>query len=152
MIHQAYWVIGVTVIGLALSVACLLGAVSQQDSASSVRARLIGTWELVSTVEYWTDGSKRPFPDVGPRGKGFLMYTSDGHMCAAGMNPDRPAWKDVNQPTWKSYAPWRASSAIAGAMKWIPPIKSSITIPRLHWTRAGWGPNKSGHTDSMERS
>jgi hypothetical protein len=27
------------------------------------------------------------------------MYTSDGHMCAAGMNPDRPVWDDVNKPT-----------------------------------------------------
>jgi Lipocalin-like domain len=27
------------------------------------------------------------------------MYTADGHMCAAGMNPDRPAWGDVNGPT-----------------------------------------------------
>ena len=95
MIRPAYWVIGATVIGLA----CLLGAVSQQDSASSVQTRLIGTWELVSTVEYLTDGSERPYPDVGPRGKGFLMYTTDGHMCAAGMNPDRLAWKDVNKPT-----------------------------------------------------
>src|SRR5882724_1567238 len=92
MIRQANWVTGVTVLGLALSVACLLGAVSQQDSARSVRAQLTGTWELVSTVQYLTDGSKRPYPDVGPRGKGFLM-------CAAGMNPDRPAWKDVNKPT-----------------------------------------------------
>jgi hypothetical protein len=36
---------------------------------------------------------------VGPRGKGFLIYTADGHMCAAGMNPDRPAWRDVDKPT-----------------------------------------------------
>ena len=27
------------------------------------------------------------------------MYTADGHMCAAGMNPDRPAWHDVDKPT-----------------------------------------------------
>src|ERR1700687_79327 len=87
------------VIALALTVACLLAAVWQEDTASSVRARIIGTWELVSTTEYMTDGSKRPYPEVGPNGKGFLIYTADGHMCAAGMNPDRPAWKDINKPT-----------------------------------------------------
>jgi hypothetical protein len=87
------------VIALALTVSCLLAAVWQEDTASSVRARITGTWELVSTTEYMTDGSKRPYPEVGPNGKGFLMYTADGHMCAAGMNPDRPGWKDANNPT-----------------------------------------------------
>jgi hypothetical protein len=87
------------VIGLALSATCLLAAVGHRDSAGNVRARIVGTWELVSTVEYMTDGSKRPYQDVGPNGKGFLIYTADGHMCAAGMNPDRPAWDDPNKPT-----------------------------------------------------
>ncbi len=86
------------VIVLALT-ACLLGAAWQADNDSSVRSRIVGTWELVSTVEYMTDGSKRPYPEVGSNGKGFLMYTADGHMCAAGMNPDRPAWHDSNKPT-----------------------------------------------------
>jgi lipocalin-like protein len=60
-----------------------------QDSVSSVRAQIIGTWELVSAEEHMTDGSKRPYQDIGPNGKGYLMYTTDGHMCGAGMNPDR---------------------------------------------------------------
>lgn len=85
-------------VGLTLTVACL-GAVWQEDSASGFRARIVGTWELVSTLEYMTDGSKRPYQEVGPNGKGFLIYTADGHMCAAGMNPDRPAWHDLNKPT-----------------------------------------------------
>ena len=62
-------------------------------------ARMIGAWELVLTEERMVDGSKRPYQDVGPRGKGYLMYTADGHMCAAGMDPDRPTWIDVNKPT-----------------------------------------------------
>jgi hypothetical protein len=67
--------------------------------AADFRSRIIGTWELGSTAYYMTDGSKQPYPDVGPRGKGYLVYTADGHMCAAGMNPDRRAWNDVNKPT-----------------------------------------------------
>src|SRR5436853_400620 len=27
------------------------------------------------------------------------MYESDGHMCAEIMNPDRPTWKNPDQPT-----------------------------------------------------
>jgi hypothetical protein len=45
------------------------------------------------------DGSTRAYPDVGPHGQGFLIYTADGYMCAQLMKPDRPQWKDENQPT-----------------------------------------------------
>ena len=67
--------------------------------AQEAQARIIGAWELVSTEERMLDGSRRPYTDVGPRGKGYLLYTADGHMCATGMNPDRPLWNDVNKPT-----------------------------------------------------
>jgi len=66
---------------------------------SSIRDRFIGTWELVSAEDHMTDGSTRPYPATGPNGKGYLMYTADGHMCAELMNPDRPAWKDPRNPS-----------------------------------------------------
>lgn len=56
----------------------------------SVRARLVGTWKLVSTEETLKDGSTRPFPQFGQHGKGFLMYQADGYVCAILVNPDRP--------------------------------------------------------------
>jgi hypothetical protein len=59
----------------------------------------VGTWELVSTEDHLKDGSTRAYPDVGPHGKGFLIYTADGYMCAQLMNPDRPRWKDEGRPT-----------------------------------------------------
>jgi len=65
----------------------------------SVRERFLGTWELVSTEYRYTDGTRRPYPDVGPHGKGYLMYALDGRMCAQLMNPDRPAWKEAGHPT-----------------------------------------------------
>lgn len=80
-----------------LTVACLPGQV--RKTKTNDRDLFVGTWELVSTEDRMSDGSRRPYPVVGPRGKGYLMYTADGHMCAAGMNPDRPAWADVNKPT-----------------------------------------------------
>ena len=57
----------------------------------SVRERFLGTWELLSTEYRYTDGRRRPYPHVGPHGKGYLMYALDGRMCAQLMNPDRPA-------------------------------------------------------------
>lgn len=87
-------------IGLASTVSCLTAQVRKDDGISGEdRARVVGTWELVSTEEYLTNGSKRSYLDVGAHGKGYLLYMADGHMCAAGMNPDRPAWQDVDKPT-----------------------------------------------------
>jgi hypothetical protein len=65
----------------------------------SVRERFLGTWELVSTEYRYTDGARRPYPDVGPHGKGYLMYALDGQVCAQLINPDRPAWKETGHPT-----------------------------------------------------
>jgi hypothetical protein len=61
---------------------------------SEIRDRIVGTWKLVSTEETMKDGTTRPFPSLGPHGKGFLMYQRDGYMCAVLMNPDRPKWAD----------------------------------------------------------
>jgi hypothetical protein len=95
MIRQAFALTAV----LVLTGVCLIASEPKKDSTASVRARIIGTWELVSTVENMADGSKRPYQDVGPNGRGYLIYAADGHMCAAGMNPDRPTWNDANKPT-----------------------------------------------------
>src|SRR5262249_17033568 len=51
-------------------------------SELEIRDRLIGTWKLVSTEETLNDGSTRPFSGYGPHAQGFLMYQSDGYMCA----------------------------------------------------------------------
>ena len=80
--------------GLAL---CAVPAFGQTES--EVRDRIVGTWKLVFTEETLKDGTTRPFPAFGPRGKGFLMYQRDGHMCAFLANPDRPKWADPAHPT-----------------------------------------------------
>ncbi len=90
-------------IGLAASLGIILSiGATQAPPASrraSIRSQLAGTWELVSTEYRLTDGSTRSYPETGPHGKGFLIYTADGYMCAQLMNPDRPKWKDENKPT-----------------------------------------------------
>jgi cytosine/adenosine deaminase-related metal-dependent hydrolase/ketosteroid isomerase-like protein len=78
-----------------------LSAMQVGDNAGKLgdRERFIGTWQLVSSEDRLRDGSTRPYPTLGPHGKGYLIYTADGQMCAVLMNPDRPLWKDANRPT-----------------------------------------------------
>jgi Lipocalin-like domain len=69
------------------------------ETESEIRDRIVGTWRLVFTEDTMKDGTTRPFPSVGPKGKGFLMYQRDGYMCAELMNPDRPKPADPARPT-----------------------------------------------------
>jgi len=84
---------------LSTTLCIALAAQTNQNPATNLRSQIIGTWQLVSAEEQLTDGSKRPYQDIGPHAKGYLIYTADGHMCATAMNPDRPAWKDAANPT-----------------------------------------------------
>ena len=59
----------------------------------------MGTWKVVSSEVTMKDGNKRPHPILGPNGKGFLIYSADGYMCAELMNPDRRPWNDMKHPT-----------------------------------------------------
>jgi len=81
---------------------CVGFALAQTES--EVRDRIVGTWKLVSTEEQLKDGSTRTDTDYGPHGKGFLMYTRDGYMCADLSNPDRPKWVDPVHPTMEEKA------------------------------------------------
>lgn len=74
------------------------GLVAAQ-SETEIRDRIVGTWKLVSTEQTLKDGTTRPYPQYGPHGKGFLMYSRDGYMCANLANPDRPKWTDYLHPT-----------------------------------------------------
>jgi hypothetical protein len=76
-------------LAFALCASFLLG-----QSESDIRDRLVGTWKLVSTEQTMKDGTTRPYPEYGARGKGILMYERDGYMCADLVNPDRPKWAD----------------------------------------------------------
>jgi Lipocalin-like domain len=129
---------------------CMVAQVRKDDRKSENQPPIVGTWELVSTEERLTDGSKRPYLDVGPHGQGYLMYTADGHMCAAGMNPDRPRWKDVNTPTeTEKLRAIDGFLVIADATKLTHSIMRSITIQKLLWIRMLSEPSKSAHTSSI---
>jgi len=50
-------------------------------------AAFVGSWQLLSWTTRRADGSVgTPF---GPHPRGTLVYTADGTMCSAFMNPDR---------------------------------------------------------------
>jgi len=74
-------------------------ATSRLGHETAARDQLVGTWELVSAEYMMKDGSKKPYADVGRNGRGYPIYTSDGHMCAQLVSSERPAWKDATHPT-----------------------------------------------------
>jgi len=69
------------------------------QTESEIRERIVGTWKLVSTEQTMKDGTRRPYPQYGAKGKGFLMYQRDGYMCADLVNAERPKWVDHLHPT-----------------------------------------------------
>ena len=83
---------------LLFAIACggMLSA-QEHSGGDSVRKKFVGTWKLVSTQEQLRDGRTRPYPDLGDKASGYLMYTDDGHMCAALMKPDRPDWNNDDE-------------------------------------------------------
>jgi len=85
--------------GVMVCVLTCAGVLDAQDhpGTDSIRKQFVGTWKLVSTQEQLRDGSTRPYPDLGENASGYLMYTDDGHMCAALMKPGRPAWNNDDE-------------------------------------------------------
>jgi hypothetical protein len=73
----------VMTIGAASLMTCLVAQVRKDDGKSiEDRLHIIGTWELVGTEERLTDGSKRPYRDVGASGKGLPhVYGGWTHGC-----------------------------------------------------------------------
>src|SRR5262245_1289944 len=72
---------------------------AKRQISSRFSRHLVGTWKLVSTEEKLRDGKTRPFPNLGSNASGFLIYTGDGHMCAALMAPSRQNWRDPEYAT-----------------------------------------------------
>jgi hypothetical protein len=68
------------------------------QTEKEVRAKVVGTWKMVSYENTLKDGTKRQV--YGPHARGFLMYQPNGYMCADLENPDRgPKWADTDHVT-----------------------------------------------------
>ena len=58
----------------------------------SLRARLIGAWELIEfSAHLESDPSNKIYP-MGPDAKGIIMYTPDGYMSAQLLTPGQPTF------------------------------------------------------------
>lgn len=115
---------------------------SKAHSGNSVRERFIGAWELQSAEFTMKDGTKRPYPDLGADGRGYLMYTADGHMCAQLVNPKRPTWKNPLRPTdAEKVAAMDGLTAYCGRFE-VDESKRIMT----HYPEVAWKPNFEGTT------
>jgi hypothetical protein len=129
-------------IALVSTIAAILVVAAQPSHTkeSSERAHFIGTWELVATEDQFADGSKRPYADLGKDAKGYLIYATDGHMCAGLMNPNRPKWKDPRKPTDEEKA-----SAMAGFTAYCGRYEIDVTNHVVyHYPEVAWMPNWTG--------
>jgi Lipocalin-like domain len=128
-------IIGLLLVVGALSIT-LLGQ-NDQDKAE-VRRKIVGTWKLVLEENTLKDGSKTH--DFGLNGKGFLMYSADGHMCAVEMNPDRPKWRNPEEPTLAEKA-----SAFDGSYGYCGPYEIDTKHSQLiHLPEVSTGPGYVG--------
>ena len=86
---------------LAVFAVMVIGGISSQCAEQGTRAStsLVGTWRLVSARQRMTDGSVRPDPQTGPNGKGYIMYSDTGRMCAVLADPDRSKWVSEATPS-----------------------------------------------------
>lgn len=84
------------VLVLLMTSAPLASATAQ--GTGTLRGDLVGTWRLVAARQRLSDGSRRPDPQTGARGVGYIMYDATGHVCVVIANPDRPAWRVPASP------------------------------------------------------
>lgn len=117
-------------------------APAEYQPKGSIREYFLGAWKLVSTEDKYPDGRTIPFPDMGPDGVGFLMYTPSGHMCAQLMKPGRPRWSEGDTPTAAE-----AASALDGFISYCGTfeIREDAHI-MIHCPETAASPNYPGTT------
>jgi len=115
----------------------LLLSVPILDQSPPTTSQLIGTWKLVSVEDTTQDGKIQPSAQFGSHPHGFLMYETDGYMCAALVDGDRPAWKEPSRPTdAEKMAYFDTFAAYCGAYK-LDSTTSTVThYPEVAWTPA----------------
>jgi hypothetical protein len=79
----------------AVSAAGTMWAQGSNDPAK----KIVGMWRLVKTEQKMPDGSTRPNPVYGAKGKGFIVYTDTGRMCATLADSTIPNWKVYGKAT-----------------------------------------------------
>ena len=60
----------------------MLGSAAASAEVASLGKQIVGRWKLVSTEQVLTEGTRRPNPLYAPGSDAYLIYSSDGGMCA----------------------------------------------------------------------
>ena len=114
---------------------------AQSASPATTVAQLLGTWQLVS-IEETIGGKSQPTELWGAHPVGFLMYQSDGHMCAELNNGELPAWKDPAKATDAQKITYYGSFiAYCGTFK-LDAENSTL----YHYPTVAWSPSYVGST------
>ena len=82
-----------------ITAALLIASQPAATMAHGANARLVGTWRLVSATQLMADGTERPDPNVGAQGRGYIIYTATGQVCAMLGHSERARWASGDQPT-----------------------------------------------------
>jgi hypothetical protein len=118
-----------------------LAGMGQTAPQAPTTAQLLGTWQLVS-VEGTITGKAQPALPYGAHPVGFLMYQSDGHMCAELNNGDPPAWKDPAKATdAEKITYYETFIAYCGTFK-LDAQNSTV----YHYPTVAWTPSYVGST------
>jgi hypothetical protein len=116
-------------------------AFAQSVALAPTVAQLLGTWQLVS-IEETIAGKTQPTALYGAQPVGFLMYQSDGHMCAELSNGDLPEWKDPAKATdAQKIAYYGSFVAYCGTFK-LDAEHSTV----YHYPTVAWSPSYVGST------
>ncbi len=106
-------------------------------------AQLVGTWQLVS-VEDTITGRAEPLLPYGAHPAGFLMYQTDGHMCATLTDGERPPFKDAANPTDAEKSAYYDSFVAYGGTFKVDPESSVVS----HYPTVAWWPAFVGTTQA----
>ncbi|KAJ4369815.1 hypothetical protein N0V83_005579 [Neocucurbitaria cava] len=71
----------------------------------SLRAQLIGAWDLISYTAHLLRPHKHRLP-LGPQARGTILYTPDGHMSAQLLRPGQPPFAHGDGITSGTDAEW----------------------------------------------
>src|SRR5579862_2610940 len=89
-----YSILSVCALGLCVPGGAWFRTHAQTNDDAATAKQFVGMWRLVSWPERLADGTMRQ----NPTSMAYIIYTDNSHMCAVGMNPNRPKWKSAMAP------------------------------------------------------
>ncbi len=116
--------------GLAIGLAFAQALTTAQESADA-RARIVGSWRVVSYELEFQDGNERRFP-LGSRPNGYLVFGADGRMMAYLEADARkaPRTDEERSSAYKTMIAYTGKYRVHGD-KWITKVDGAWNIEWL---------------------